>query len=90
LACGPRRAGGASGRRGQESDSALSPARPWVGDDRRGPPVIGCGAGEGGGRGLAELGRAGLVSWAATRRARTRGVASWAARSWAAGAMLGC
>jgi hypothetical protein len=37
--------------------------------DRRGPPVIGCGAGEGEGSGLAELGRAGLASWAATRRA---------------------
>jgi hypothetical protein len=39
-----KQGGCAPGRRGRESNSALSPARPRVRDDRRGPPVIGCGA----------------------------------------------
>jgi hypothetical protein len=39
-----KQGGYAPGQGGRESDSALSPARPRVRDDRRGPPVIGCGA----------------------------------------------
>jgi hypothetical protein len=51
-----KQGGCAPGRRGRESDSSLSPARPRVGDDRRGPPVIGCGA--------ARAGEAGWRGWA--------------------------
>jgi hypothetical protein len=68
LACGPSMGRRARGRRGRESDSSLSPAQPRVGDDRRAPPVIGCGAGKAreraGGNGMgrkAELGRSGGV-----------------------------
>jgi hypothetical protein len=57
LACGPSRAGGAPGQRRRESDSSLSSARPQVGDDRRGPPVIGCGAGKRQGGLAAVMGR---------------------------------
>jgi hypothetical protein len=78
LACGPRtgtRVGGGLGRR----RVGLGRVRPGhergEGDDRWGPPVVGCGAG-GGGVGLAAAiwaGWAALKRWAAA-------VASWAKR----------
>jgi hypothetical protein len=74
----------ARGRRGRESDSSLSPARPRVGDDRRAPPVICCGAGERQG-GLAV---AMWPGWAAKPRLR-RWTAAWVAGPRLAGQQLG-
>jgi hypothetical protein len=78
-----KQGGCAPSRRGRESDSSLSPARPRVRDDRRGPLVIGCGAvraGEAGRQRL--LGQLGLLDReAAGARAGLRGC-------WAGGAGL--
>jgi hypothetical protein len=91
LACGPRVRGvrSSDSRGGSESDSGASPAETReVGDDRWGPPVIGCA------RGRRRGGLAAVVSWAnrptGPAHASWRCRARWAARSWAAGAKLGC